>query len=141
MGRVSAFPRVLIQNTAEQPISGRMLMESAQPPIVIPMWLTGFNQLMPERRPFPYKYFPRFGTQLSVTFGEPLPEDFVRKLMIPSLESDRKVVLGDEEGATDEKRLVGGELDRVREKVTARIHDAVEELGKKVLESTPDSLP
>jgi len=47
-------------------------MEAKIPPIVIPMWLTGFDQLMPEGRPFPYKYLPRTGAHLSVTFGDPV---------------------------------------------------------------------
>ena len=37
------------------------------------MWLTGFDQLMPEGRPFPYKYLQRIGAHLSITFGDPLP--------------------------------------------------------------------
>lgn len=69
-------------------------MEAQQPPIIIPMWLTGtvtsntfkirrpevdvlhmsgFDKLMPEGRPFPYKFLPRPGAALSVTFGEPVP--------------------------------------------------------------------
>ena len=37
------------------------------------MWLTGFDQLMPEGRPFPYKYLQRIGAHLSITFGDPVP--------------------------------------------------------------------
>lgn len=28
---------------------------------------------MPEHRPFPYKYLPKMGVQLGVTFGDPIP--------------------------------------------------------------------
>ncbi|KAH7914376.1 acyltransferase-domain-containing protein [Hygrophoropsis aurantiaca] len=52
---------------------GRIIMESAIPPIIIPMWLSGFNKLMPEHRPFPNKYIPRLGVKLGVAFGDPLP--------------------------------------------------------------------
>ena len=37
------------------------------------MWLTGFDQLMPEGRPFPYKYLQRIGAHLSITIGDPVP--------------------------------------------------------------------
>ena len=30
---------------------------------------------MPEGRRFPFNYLPRFGTKLSVTFGDPIPPD------------------------------------------------------------------
>ncbi|KAL1942234.1 hypothetical protein VTO73DRAFT_6298 [Trametes versicolor] len=52
---------------------GRIVMEAQQPPIIIPMWLTGFDKLMPEGRSFPYKFLPKPGAELSVTFGEPVP--------------------------------------------------------------------
>ncbi|CDO68529.1 hypothetical protein BN946_scf184998.g26 [Trametes cinnabarina] len=73
---------------------GRIIMEAQRPPVIIPMWLTGeppllcamelstqgqatnisgFDKLMPEGRPFPYKYFPKPGAALSITFGDPVP--------------------------------------------------------------------
>ena len=37
---------------------------------------TGFDTLMPEGRSFPWKYIPKLGCKLSITFGEPLlPEE------------------------------------------------------------------
>ncbi|KAF9224305.1 hypothetical protein BS17DRAFT_779613 [Gyrodon lividus] len=54
---------------------GRVVMETNVPPIIIPMWLTGFDRLMPEHRPFPYKYFPKMGINLGVTFGDPIPPE------------------------------------------------------------------
>jgi monolysocardiolipin acyltransferase len=69
-------------------------METNVPPLIIPMWLTGtnipsvllflaisdhtctgFDKLMPEHRSFPYKYLPKMGIQLGVTFGHPIPPD------------------------------------------------------------------
>jgi monolysocardiolipin acyltransferase len=55
--------------------SGRIIMESKRPPVVIPMWITGFDKLMPEGRKFPFKFFPRPRQHISVTFGEPIPAD------------------------------------------------------------------
>jgi monolysocardiolipin acyltransferase len=44
-------------------------------PVVIPVWLTGFDQLMPEGRKFPFNFLPRAGIDLSITFGEPIPAE------------------------------------------------------------------
>ncbi|KAH7888044.1 acyltransferase-domain-containing protein [Phlebopus sp. FC_14] len=52
---------------------GRVIMETDVPPLIIPMWLTGFDKLMPEHRLFPYKYFPKMGVKLGVVFGDPIP--------------------------------------------------------------------
>ncbi|KAF8138153.1 acyltransferase-domain-containing protein [Boletus edulis] len=54
---------------------GRIIMETNVPPLIVPMWLTGFDKLMPERRSFPYKCFPKLGVRLGVTFGDPIPPE------------------------------------------------------------------
>jgi len=89
---------------------GRILMETAVPPLIIPMWLTGFDKLMPEHRSFPYKYFPKLGIKLGVAFGEPIPveeitaalsplyqDSTVTHLRVPPIEGDGvEFELGDE---------------------------------------------
>lgn len=77
-------------------------------PTVIPMWLTGYEQLMPEGRAFPYKYLPRFGARLSVTFGEPIPPETL--LAATACPPDGR----------DEARI----------RVTTLLHDHVERLGR-----------
>jgi len=42
------------------------------------MWITCFDKLMPEARHAPWKYLPRPGACLSVTFGTPVPPAVVR---------------------------------------------------------------
>jgi len=54
---------------------GRIIMEANSHPAVIPIWLTGFDQLMPEGRRFPFNFLPRAGADLSITFGEPIPAE------------------------------------------------------------------
>ena len=86
--------------TSTPDCSGRIMMEAQRSPVIIPMWLTGafalrpslcpvahcpchtgFDKLMPEGRPSPYKFFPRPGAALSVTFGKPVPtEEIVNAL-------------------------------------------------------------
>jgi len=48
-------------------------MEAKSRPTVIPVWLTGFDQLMPVGRKFPFNCLPNAGVDLSITFGEPIP--------------------------------------------------------------------
>ncbi|KAF9653779.1 hypothetical protein BDM02DRAFT_3107774, partial [Thelephora ganbajun] len=54
---------------------GRIIMEAKSHPTVIPIWLTGFDQLMPEGRKPPFNFLPRAGADLSITFGEPIPAE------------------------------------------------------------------
>lgn len=131
-------------------------MECQTPPVIIPMWLTGFDQLMPEGRPFPYKYIPRFGAELSVTFGSPIPADTIRQSLkvspsaIDSAIDSRFVKKGEEPkgwlGEELQRSLARShqtedlvnttrtpeELSKVRARVTSIIHDAVESLGHTV---------
>ncbi|KAF9452156.1 acyltransferase-domain-containing protein [Macrolepiota fuliginosa MF-IS2] len=130
---------------------GRMVMESKTPPVIIPMWLTGFEQLMPEGRAFPYKYFPRPGAELTVTFGNPISTKTIRQglqgwdsgLVSGSVDKDEdpKGWLVDEVQRRSERRhreapegtaRAAEELSKVRARVTAIIHDAVENLGRSV---------
>ncbi len=46
-------------------------MEVNNLPTVIPMWISGFNDIMPEPRNFP-RFLPRPGANLTVTFGTPI---------------------------------------------------------------------
>jgi len=128
---------------------GRILMESKIPPVVIPMWITGFDQLMPEGRPFPYKYLPRVPAKLSVTFGQPVETDEIRQALNvaegdtyldPTVTADRSEKLtgwlGEEarhrrpQGAEFFDEKVYNSL--IRQKVTAIIQRDVEALGRLV---------
>jgi len=88
-------------------------MEASSLPVIIPMWLTGFDALMPEGRAFPFKYLPRPGTHLSVTFGPPLD--------LEELERLHRAPRGTE-----------AEIVRTRTAVTTLLHRAVESLGHSV---------
>jgi len=54
-------------------------METVNTPVIIPMWLTGFDRLMPEGRSAPWKFLPRSRVPLSVTFGKPIDADEIRE--------------------------------------------------------------
>lgn len=49
----------------------RMLLEAETLPVVVPIWLTGFDRLMPEPRSWP-RWMPRLGNPVSIHFGEPI---------------------------------------------------------------------
>ncbi|KII95921.1 hypothetical protein PLICRDRAFT_694037 [Plicaturopsis crispa FD-325 SS-3] len=128
---------------------GRIIMETAVPPLVIPMWLTGFDTLMPEGRRFPYNYMPRIGAKLSVTFGDPLPAESIQAAMgrtqaasdpVPSggtppapMPDETRGWLGDQVVHTLAQGAGAAEkMDRIRSDVTAILHRAVEALGHRV---------
>lgn len=98
-------------------------MESSVLPVFLPVWLTGFDKLMPEGRSFPYKYLPRLGTHVSVTFGQPLPAEQFQKAM-GSLPADKVANFRKNPQGT-----VDADVERVRIEMTAIVHRAVESLG------------
>ncbi|CAO1621359.1 unnamed protein product [Parajaminaea phylloscopi] len=49
----------------------RLLLESKARPRVVPIWIQGFDQMMPDPRRFP-KFLPRPFAKLGVHFGEPV---------------------------------------------------------------------
>ncbi|WFD32246.1 Lyso-phosphatidylcholine acyltransferase [Malassezia sp. CBS 17886] len=49
----------------------RLVMEAPVTPTVVPIWLSGFDQVMPEPRANP-RWLPRLGADLSVMFGHPV---------------------------------------------------------------------
>lgn len=127
---------------------GRILMETAVPPLIIPMWLTGFDKLMPENRSFPYKYFPRLGIRLGVAFGDPIPVEEITAALSASLITEGSVESNLSHGLQSggwvgrrvmqaEERFASGceqkrHMDMMRSDVTAIVQRAVETLGRKV---------
>ena len=90
------------------------------------MWITGFDQLMPEGRPFPYNYLPRIGAHLSVTFGNPIAETE----LLEALRSKASLFIK----SSEPRAPIGPSADDpstalIRQRVTAIIHREVERLG------------
>jgi len=91
---------------------GRMLMETTDIPTIIPIWLTGFDQVMSESRKFP-RPIPRPGKRVSITIGESqLVEERIRQLLL-----NRKT------NATELQE------DQLRSVITIAIQESLEALG------------
>ena len=128
--------------------SGRILMETPRPPTIIPMWITGaflplpllssslnarthagFDKLMPEGRHAPWKYLPRPGAHLSVTFGTPMSPAVVRAALGGTATSTCEEVVP---GAAAEAEVQRSRDREVRIAVTEVVQRAVEALGRQV---------
>ena len=55
-------------------------MEVNHLPTVLPMWISGFNDIMPEPRGFP-RFIPRPGAHLTVSFGKPIEHANIRSML------------------------------------------------------------
>lgn len=122
---------------------GRVVMEANVLPLIIPMWLTGFDKLMPEGRPFPSKYLPKLGVKLGVAFGDPIPPARIVALLdtMPNNRGNQapRTHSYTEEPCRYERSLVNDEaivqkreMDHIRSEVTVIIQRAVEDLGRKL---------
>ncbi|KDQ29026.1 hypothetical protein PLEOSDRAFT_167095 [Pleurotus ostreatus PC15] len=131
-----------------------------RPPLIIPMWLSGFDALMPEGRAAPWKYAPRFfaapRVRVGVAFGEAVEGAEVVRAAWRAVGGGRGVggVIGDVGGGGGVGGDVGrgagegrgegegvgwvvGDVDeeavaRVRSEITAAVQKAVEDLGRTV---------
>jgi len=126
-------------------------MEAKVLPVVIPIWLSGFDHLMPEGRQVPFKFFPCPGSNLNITIGSPIPPEDFKDILRPRLDDGSTGIRvegadGDGLGSMSEARIrrllrSGGatcdgdiehEVGVIRSNVTAVTHRAVEDLGRKV---------
>ena len=129
------------------PSSGRILMETPRPPTIIPMWITGaflpstshlspirihtqpgFDKLMPEGRHAPWKYLPRPGARLSVTFGTPVSPAAVYSAL-GTMTRDQVVPRAAAEAEVEAQRRKDRD---VRIALTDVVQHAVEALGRQV---------
>lgn len=121
-------------------------METAKPPVIIPMWLTGFDKLMPEGRATPWKYLPRYGAQLSITFGSPIAPDEILDAIgaVNSKVSPPDMIPSVGVGWVKDKlssqlqpiSMAQEDLLQVRSAVTAIVQRRVEALGRTICGDT-----
>jgi len=101
---------------------GRILTEVKSVPTIVPMWIKGFEKVMPEHRGFP-RFVPRKGAEIEVHFGNPasLRADIIslRKQWEHKCPVARKSVNLDEPA-----------LCELRERLTSRVQKEMESLGR-----------
>ena len=118
MGSVSRWVTVIWEHANLYILRGRMISATSQVPTIIPMWLTGFDNVMPEGRSFPFKYFPKPGAKLTVTFGSPLSSAEFEGVI-------SRIQNTPELSAVDMEKEIRLELTNI-------VHRAVENLGRRV---------
>jgi len=122
-------------------------MDSTVMPEVIPMWISGFDTIMPETRRWP-RPIPRFGGNISITIGSPLTS-----VIQPMVNEWRGIAAGekgtvgvggewDREGTSppgeaqrevrDRGDLAGGKERDVRVRIAEVLQEAVRKLGVEV---------
>ncbi|GAC99438.1 hypothetical protein PHSY_007039 [Pseudozyma hubeiensis SY62] len=93
----------------------RMLIEAEKMPVVMPIWITGFDKLMPEPRDKP-KWLPRWGADVTIDFGEPISDTIgpIIKAIKETGEAAPQHLLPHElcQSETDAEPLAGEENDR-----------------------------
>jgi monolysocardiolipin acyltransferase len=119
-------------------------MSAERQPTVIPMWITGFDQLMPEGRKAPFKFFPKPGARLSIAFAPPVSAEELRNILLkqdtPSSDLSGSAAVSAKEpgsdsdlGAVEVNKGLGADLEtQIRIVVTTYLHKAVEDLGRSV---------
>ncbi|OXV09853.1 hypothetical protein Egran_02384 [Elaphomyces granulatus] len=76
------FPEGMIHQSSQKTMRyfkwgvSRLILEPPECPDVVPIWLEGMDQLMPENRRFP-RFLPRPFKQISVTFGDKVDPEAV----------------------------------------------------------------
>ncbi|KDQ11433.1 hypothetical protein BOTBODRAFT_46403 [Botryobasidium botryosum FD-172 SS1] len=110
---------------------GRILMDTKTSPTVIPMWISGFDKIMPEPRRL--KFIPRLGKRVSITFGDPLQVTTRTQEIVSQFRENR---IQPKELAESRQQ----ELD-VRIEVTRCLQEEVERLGRSVGGLSPGAWP
>ncbi|KAK6358407.1 hypothetical protein TWF730_007741 [Orbilia blumenaviensis] len=104
----------------------RYILELPQPPIILPMFFTGMQNVMHEKRSFP-RFLPRPGNKISIHFGSAIPVDRWDKVRQRWRQiRETCLAIGGEEG---EKLLrEGPEAVELRVEVALMVRDEVEKL-------------
>ena len=121
-------------------------------------WGLGFDKLMPEGRSAPFKFFPRPGAALSITFGKPVPSQdiqntlstLVRERRVPEVPAPSSLSGGpvraqeeERSGVVTEHGWLGasvsqalhGEAEQDRANEIARVRSAVTEVIQREVET------
>jgi monolysocardiolipin acyltransferase len=103
----------------------RLLLEPAIQPSLVPMFITGFSDIMHESRSFP-RFLPRVGKNVTLHIGEVVPDS--RFLDLRSKWHDLKHQYRDDE----EYLKTGEKVVELRIETTGRVREEVAKLRRRV---------
>ncbi|KAB5569979.1 acyltransferase-like protein [Coniochaeta sp. 2T2.1] len=127
----------------------RLILESEPLPDVVPMFIDGFQKVMPEDRGFP-RFLPRIGKHIRVVFGEKVDGEAVFgdlrrrwRELVAARTRDRLGRVVEEGGPKEEESVVVGELRdeelregrearEIRIEVARRVRDEVMKLRRRM---------
>jgi len=105
-------------------MGGRILTEVESAPTIVPVWIKGFEMIMPENRGFP-RYMPRRGAEIEIHFGD--PASLRADVILLRKQWDHKCPVGRKSANLDEPALCA-----LRERLTSRVQKEMELLGRRV---------
>lgn len=102
----------------------RLLLESSRPPIVVPMFSHGFENVIPEDKEPGYSIFSRLGTKITFRVGNPVDENIIADYRRQWLDLVKKE---GPEGLEDlnETLKTGPEAQSLRSKLALEMRDQV----------------
>lgn len=103
----------------------RLLLEPSVQPAMVPMFITGFSDIMHESRKFP-RFLPRVGKRVTLHIGDVVPESTFSDLRCGWYDLKNRNV-GDEEWLKE-----GGEAIELRIETTRRVREEVVKLRRRV---------
>ncbi|ODO10724.1 hypothetical protein I350_01321 [Cryptococcus amylolentus CBS 6273] len=128
---------------------GRIIMDSQVMPEIIPIWISGFDQIMNETRGSP-RFIPRPGAKISITVGQPLTAE-IQPLVDQwrqmahqeagtlgiggqwSQDADHTGPAGDQQREIRGKGdLIDGKEEEVRIKIVEALQEGLRKLGQEV---------
>jgi len=103
---------------------GRILTEVKSAPTIVPVWIKGFERMMPENRGFP-RFIPRKGAEVEMHFGD--PASLRADVIALRKQWEHRCPIGRKSMNYDEPALC-----ELRERLTSRVQQEMESLGRRV---------
>lgn len=146
---VHIFPEGKIHQTKEKIMRyfkwgvSRMILEPSECPDVVPIWIEGMDDIMPENRQFP-RFIPRPFKQVSVTFGKKVDSEAVfgemrRRWRKLKEKSDAAASGETPVGVLRTDLMYGEEAVQLRKECTRKVRDLV--LAVRKTRGLPDEDP
>ncbi|KAM5447013.1 Lyso-phosphatidylcholine acyltransferase [Microsporum audouinii] len=137
---IHVFPEGMIHQSTHKTMRyfkwgvSRLILEPAECPDIVPMWIEGTDGIMHEDRGFP-RFIPRVKQRVSVTFGEKVDTDAIfgelrSKWQKLKRESEREDTEPLTVGILNEKLMYSDEARELRVECTRRVRDLVLEVRR-----------